>query len=244
MAIYAQADHGTTLKADHSPLTEADTASHHLISEGLKQLTSDLPLLSEESEAPPYSERSSWASYWLIDPLDGTKEFINRTGEFSVNIALIERNHPILGVVHLPSLGVTYYALRGHGAFKQEPGKSPLNIAAGDYRNQKLKVVCSRLHRGAPLEKFLEKIKDYESVNVGSSIKFCLIAEGMAHLYPRLSPTMEWDTAAGDCIVKEAGGIMTDLEGNPLKYNKPDLENPGFIVCGNPPYPWKSLPSS
>ncbi|MFI5305502.1 MAG: 3'(2'),5'-bisphosphate nucleotidase CysQ [Nitrospiria bacterium] len=238
MSVYSGGDFGTTLKADHSPLTRADTESHNIILQGLKLLSPQLHLLSEESEEPPYSERRTWDSYWLADPLDGTKEFINHTGEFTVNIALIEKGNPILGVIHIPFSGISYFAFRGNGAYKKEPGKMPYRISTGDYRDQKLKIICSRLHQGAVLEDFLKKIKGYESVNVGSSIKFCLIADGSAHLYPRLSPTMEWDTAAGQCIVSEAGGTVTDFERNPLKYNKPNLENPNFIVCGNPPFPW------
>lgn len=238
MAIYSQSDLGTTLKADDSPLTRADIASHQVISERLNQLTPNQPLLSEESAVPPYSERETWASYWLVDPLDGTKEFIKRTGEFTVNIALMEKNKPVLGVVHIPALRITFFALRGAGAFKEEFGKPPSRIYAGDYRNKPLKIVYSRSHKGADLDQFLKKFKDYESVSIGSSIKFCLIAEGKAHFYPRLYPTMEWDTAAGDCIVTEAGGSVTDLDRRPLQYNKPKLENPSFVVCGNPPFPW------
>lgn len=241
MEIYEMEDFATTLKDDESPLTRADIAAHHTILKGLKELTPDIPVLSEESEAVLYEKRRLWSIYWLVDPLDGTKEFLKRNGEFTVNIALIENGLPVLGVVHAPALGVTYYAERGKGAFKQAQGEAPVLIRVSDYRKGRLKIVISRSHRNDRLEKFLKKIPDYESVSMGSSLKFCLVAEGTAHLYPRLGPTMEWDTAASQCVVEEAGGSVTDFSGNRLRYNKPDLLNPAFIVCGNPPYPWQQL---
>ena len=242
MNIYANEDFGVTTKSDNSPLTKADLAAHNIILDGLKAIDSELPVLSEESKKIPYEERKLWKKYWLVDPLDGTKEFIKRTGEFTINIALIEEGTPILGVVHAPVFDATYFACSGFGAFKQIGDGSRVKISAGDYRNGKLKIVISRSHVGEMVERMLSNIsEDYEAVNRGSSLKLCLVAEGGAHLYPRLWPTSEWDTAASQCVVVEAGGAVTDLDGNPLIYNKPDLLNPSFIVCGKPPYPWKDL---
>lgn len=242
MNIYANEDFGVITKSDNSPLTKADLASHDIILDGLKVLNPELPVLSEESQKIPYEERKLWDRYWLVDPLDGTKEFIKRTGEFTINIALIENGSPVLGVVHAPVFDATYFACRGFGAFKQAGEGSRVKISAGDYRTGKLKIVISRNHVGEMLKRMLSNISDgYESVSRGSSLKLCLVAEGAAHLYPRLWPTSEWDTAASQCVVEEAGGAVTDLDGNPLIYNKPDLLNPSFMVCGQPPYPWKEL---
>ena len=241
MEIYKQADSGTTYKADDSPLTKADLASHHLLIEGLRALAPAWPMLSEESAAISYDERRGWERYWLIDPLDGTKEFIKRRDEFTVNVALIHRGEPILGVVHAPALGVTYAAAHGLGATKQLGAQPSEPIHAADYRTGRLKVVVSRSHAGPETEALLHKLGPADSISIGSSLKLCLVADGTAHLYPRLGPTMEWDIAAAQCVVEEAGGSVTDLEGRPLRYNKPSLENPHFMVCGEPPVPWKSV---
>jgi len=244
MEFYKQTDQGTTYKADESPLTKADLAAHHLLLKGLRDLTPDLPMLSEESAAISYDERRGWGCYWLIDPLDGTKEFIKRRDEFTVNVALIERGAPILGVVHAPALDVTYAAARGLGATKRQGRQAARPIHVADYRTGGLKVVVSRSHAGPETEALLRalglKFGSTESISVGSSLKLCLVAEGAAHFYPRLGPTMEWDIAAAQCVVEEAGGSVTDLDGRPLRYNKPWLENPHFVVCGEPPVPWKS----
>jgi adenylylsulfate kinase len=241
MAVYSKKDFGITYKTVDSPLTQADISAHDLILAGLKKLSPNLPILSEESKTIPYEQRRSWSTYWLVDPLDGTKEFIKRNDEFTVNIALIEKGSPVMGVVHAPALDLTYYAETGKSAFKQEGKKKPVKIKVSDYRNSKLKIAISRSHKDEPLDHFLQKIQDYESIRMGSSLKFCLIAEGTAHLYPRFGPTMEWDTAAAQCVVTEAGGMVTDLSGKSLRYNKPDLTNPDFIVSGQPAYPWKAL---
>ena len=241
LEIYKQENLEFTLKDDVSPLTRADMASHHLIIDALHRLTPDFPVLSEESGAIFYEERRKWSAYWLVDPLDGTKEFLRRNGEFTVNIARIENGCPVLGVVHAPAIEVTYYGEVNKGAHKQVQNRKPVPIQVSDYRTQKLKIVISRLHAVDAVENLLKKINDYECMNMGSSLKFCLIAEGAAHLYPRLGPTMEWDTAAAQCVVECAGGSVTDLDGNVLRYNKADLLNPGFMVCGSPPYPWQAL---
>ncbi len=231
MAIYANPIEVRS-KPDAPPLTEADLASHRILSEGLAGIAPDWPVLSEESPEIPYDKRRSWRHYWLIDPLDGTREFVSRNGEFTVNIALIEDGFPVLGVVYAPAIGRLYHAARGRGAMLESAGKSSA-ITASRYAEGKVRVVASRSHRGEKLDAFLERIGDFESVGMGSSLKFCLVAEGAADLYPRLGPTMEWDTAAAQCIVEEAGGSVTDLAGNRLRYNKPDLHNPEFLAAGD-----------
>lgn len=195
-------------------------------------------MLSEESKVEGYEVRKHWKRFWIVDPLDGTKEFIRRNGEFTVNIALIEGNEAILGVVFAPVLGVCYLAARGEGAFKVKNGFQE-RIRASGYKNGPLKVVASRSHRGPELEAFLNRLTGAEFVNMGSSLKLCLVAEGAAHLYPRFGPTMEWDTAAAQCVVEEAGGSVKDLLGRRLQYNKEDLLNHYFIAAGNPPFPWE-----
>ena len=237
MEIYLQNDFKTTYKEDYSPLTLADIASHKLIKENLKFLKPQLPILSEESKNLSYENRRSWESYWLIDPLDGTKEFIKKNGEFTVNIALIVHTMPVLGVVHAPSPNVTYYASKGKGAFKKEGNKKAENIKVADYKKGSLKIVASRSHKGEKLDVFLKdicsKIGKIEYIHMGSSLKLCLVAEGRAHLYPRLGPTMEWDTAAAQCIVEESGGFIVDIRGNPIRYNKENLLNNDFIVSSS-----------
>jgi 3'(2'), 5'-bisphosphate nucleotidase len=226
-------------KDDKSPLTEADMASHHAIVDGLKELTPDIPVLSEESASLPYAKRSSWQRYWLVDPLDGTKEFIKRNGEFTVNIALVDEGVAVLSVVHVPVTGVSYTACRGMGAFKQAPGKEPWPIKVRKLGTGPVAVVGSRSHRGDSLNRFLEKLGEHEMVSMGSSLKLCLVAEGAADIYPRLGPTSEWDTAAAQCVVEQAGGIVTDTEMKPLRYNTKDsLLNPYFLVIGDNSRDW------
>ncbi len=239
IAVYRERDLGIELKADVSPITRADRVAHQLIVKRLKDLEQGFPVLSEESREVLYQERQSWDTYWLVDPLDGTKEFIKRNDEFTVNIALIENGRAGLGVVHAPALGLTYYAVQGRGAFRVKAGGKPERIQVGDYREGRLKIAASRSHAGEALKEFLGKINNYERVSMGSSLKFCLIADGTAHLYIRFGRTMEWDTAAAQCVVEEAGGVVTDLSGTPLRYNKPDLSNPEFVATGSPPFPWR-----
>lgn len=224
-------------KDDHSPVTRADMASHNLIVSELHKMTPEIPVLSEESQAISYDARQHWKRFWLVDPLDGTKGFIKKDHNFTVNIALIEDGVPIIGVVHTPALGVTYYGETGKGAFKQTQNTTlPITVCA--YHKTDLKVVTSLFHGSEALEKFLAKMGATECIRMGSSLKLCLVAEGAAHLYPRFGPTMEWDTAAGQCVVTAAGGSVTDLSGTPLRYNKPDLHNPDFMVTGSPAFPW------
>lgn len=237
-------------KADDSPLTQADLAAHHVLFPALAALLPGVPVLSEESELPPWSERSAWTRYWIIDPLDGTKEFIKRNGEFTVNVALIDHGKPVLGVVHVPVLGVTYSALDNHGAWKEALGarekihtrKLPPRIAAGDT----IEVVASRSHGADAVNALLERIEQHAGSvttrNMGSSLKLCLVAEGNADIYPRLALTSEWDTAAAQAIVEAAGGQVYDLQWRVLRYNtKDNILNPFFYVIGDTDFDWSTV---
>ena len=231
-------------KEDRSPLTEADRASHEIISARLQALTPEVPVLSEESARADYEKRADWRRFWLVDPLDGTKEFINRNGEFTVNIALIEEQRPMLGVVYVPVTALTYFACAGRNAFKQRGDNEAQAIRVRPYEGGKPIVVASRSHAGKETAAFLADIGAHDVISMGSSLKFCLVAEGAADVYPRLGPTMEWDTAAAQCVVETAGGRVTDLERRPLVYNKPDLHNPWFLVSGAGGYDWyRHLPA-
>ncbi|MBK8164290.1 MAG: 3'(2'),5'-bisphosphate nucleotidase CysQ [Gammaproteobacteria bacterium] len=226
-------------KEDKSPLTEADMAAHHAIVAGLSALTPELPVLSEESAALPFAERAAWRRYWLVDPLDGTREFVKRNGEFTVNIALIENHEPVLGVILVPVTGLCYYAARGGGAFLQRPGDQAAAIRVRLLDLAHVIVAGSRSHAGGTLAGFLANIGSHELISMGSSLKSCLVAEGRADVYPRLGPTSEWDTAAAHCIVEEAGGRVTDTAMRPLRYNtKESLLNPDFFVSGDPAHDW------
>lgn len=228
LEVYESADFGVEAKADDSPLTKADLASHHVIVSALEALTPDIPVLSEESKEMPYSERKHWTRFWLVDPLDGTKEFVKRNGEFTVNIALIDNGQPVLGVIYIPVTGETYQAAAGYGARRAET-----TLQADEQLTDPLRVVASRSHAGAETVAYFERLEqDYqlELVSKGSSLKFCLVAAGEAALYPRFGPTMEWDTAAAQCIVEQAGGTVTTMDGAPLRYNKENLLNPYFVV--------------
>lgn len=226
-------------KADESPLTAADMASHKTIVAGLESLTPDIPILSEESATIPFAERQQWDWYWLVDPLDGTKEFIKKNGEFTVNIALIHHGDAVLGVVHVPVKDITYYGADGLGAFRQEGEAQPQSIHVTGPNDGKLKVVGSRSHAGDSLKQFLDKLGEHEMVSMGSSLKLCLVADGSADIYPRLGPTSEWDTAASQAVVEAAGGKVTTLDMQPLKYNTKDsLLNPFFLVFGDAGRDW------
>ncbi len=232
MVVYQKKDFGTTYKEDQSPLTEADMAAHYVIMDGLKTLTPELPALSEESKSVSYTLRRAWEAYWLIDPLDGTKEFVKRSDQFTVNIALVKSGVPVLGVVHAPALNLTYYGAKNLGVFKKVIGKKAVPISVSDDRSRVLKIAGSLSHGKEALEAFLKKIGPHELVRMGSSLKLCLVAEGAVDFYPRFGRTMEWDTAAAQAIVTEAGGSVTDASGKSLQYNKPDLANPHFFVRG------------
>ena len=238
MTIYNQ-DFSVVRKDDNSPLTEADMAAHAVIDDGLEALTPEYPLLSEESADIPFEDRARWEYYWLVDPLDGTREFIKHNGEFTVNIALIHAHRAILGVVYAPALSLCYYAAEGLGAYKQEADKPPVPIQVQSHRRDKLIVAGSRSHRGESLDRFLEKLGDYDLLSMGSALKSCLVAEGAADIYPRLGLTSEWDTAAAHCIVTEAGGRLTNTQMQDLPYNtKESLLNPHFFVFGDNSVNW------
>jgi 3'(2'), 5'-bisphosphate nucleotidase len=241
LEVYAT-DFDVQEKDDASPLTQADMASHHIIGRGLKDLTPDIPVLSEESGLPEFTERSQWHKYWLVDPLDGTKEFVNRNGEFTVNIALIEKNRPVFGVVHVPVKGKTYLGCAGYGAELRDFRSAPVKISVANGSSQPARVVGSRSHRGSSLDGFLENLGKYQLHPVGSSLKFCLVAEGAADIYPRLGPTSEWDTAAAQAVVEQAGGSVVTLDGNPLSYNsKAEILNPHFLVIGPQDRDWLGM---
>ena len=219
------------LKKDLSPITAADNLSHNIITERLKILTPKIPILSEENCNIPYKIRSQWTQYWLVDPLDGTKEFISQNGEFTVNIALIENNNPILGVIHLPVTNETYWGSQVNGSFYSNKNNDVERIRVSENHQNPMRLVASRSHPSDVLNSLLEKIIDYEIIEVGSSIKFCLIASGQADCYPRFGPTSEWDTAAGEAIVRFAGGHVIATNGNSMNYNlKEDYLNPNFLV--------------
>lgn len=239
LKIYGEKEIAFQSKADNSPLTEADLAAHRTIQKELGVLPEVFPLLSEESEEIPFEERRKWRTFWLIDPLDGTKEFLQRNGEFTVNIALIHDHLPILGIVHAPALGVTYFAAQGLGAFCEQEGRC-FPISVHKPANPRIRVVASRSHPSPQVDQYLKNLPfPSEKISIGSSLKFCLVAEGRADLYPRFGPTNEWDTAAAHAVLLEAGGQVVDLEGKPLRYNtRPSLKNPLFLAYGDDSIPW------
>lgn len=226
-------------KDDRSPLTAADMAAHRVIVHGLQALTPDIPILSEESATVDYETRRTWQRYWLVDPLDGTREFVKRNGEFTVNIALIDNHHSTLGVVLVPVTGVCYYAACNYGAFKATPGEPPRSIHTRPAQPEMLAIAGSRSHGSDRFREFLQELGEAEIVAIGSSLKSCLVAEGEVDLYPRFGPTSEWDTAAAQCVVEQAGGLVTDMQFKPLRYNTKDsLLNPSFLVAGDPTFDW------
>jgi len=229
MQIY-NTDFAVEYKDDKSPLTEADTKANKIICDALTALYPDIPLMSEENKEVAYDERKEWEYYWCIDPIDGTKEFIKKNGEFTVNIALIYKNTPVLGVVYAPAIGEMYRAKQGMGAFKNGQ-KLPLHVNTAP--EEKLFVVASKSHLSKETQDFIDALetKEIEQVSKGSSLKLCMVAEGSADIYPRLAPTMEWDTAAADAIVREAGKMTYQFDNNTkVIYNKEDLLNPWFVV--------------
>jgi len=236
LEIYADEDRfQTEIKGDNSPLTEADKQSNKIICEALKDHFPDIPVISEETKQDSYEVRALYKHFFLVDPLDGTKEFIKRNGEFTINIAYVEGHHPIGGFVFVPCTSMAYAAFYGDGAVRIEPDgtKTTLRTNPFNLMDPYLKVVASRSHRDALTEKIIAGMNAPEIVSAGSSLKFLLIAEGQADFYPRLAPTMEWDTAAAQCILEEAGGSILQYPSlQPLVYNKPDLLNPYFIAMG------------
>jgi 3'(2'), 5'-bisphosphate nucleotidase len=241
LEVYAT-DFEVQSKHDASPLTKADLASHNAIIAGLEALTPGLPIISEEDGLPAFAEREKWTRYWLIDPLDGTKEFVNRNGEFTVNIALIDNHRPVFGVVRVPVQRKTYIGCEGFGAERRDDGHASQKIRVAASAGQPPRVVGSRSHRGASLDAFLDSLGDFDLVPMGSSLKFCVVAEGGADIYPRLGPTSEWDTAAAQAVVEQAGGSVLELDGRPLAYNKKeDILNPWFFVVGAADRDWLAL---
>ncbi|WP_447830896.1 3'(2'),5'-bisphosphate nucleotidase CysQ [Aeromonas salmonicida] len=234
MAIYSQ-PFTVEYKGDESPLTAADKGAHEVIVQALAGLTPDIPVLSEESGPEVMGLRHGWSRYWLVDPLDGTKEFVSRNGEFTVNIALIEDGKPLWGLVYAPVLDRLWYGGKGMGAWRVADGKREAIQTLPHQEGSSWRVVGSRNHLSRETLDYLARFGDIERgeielVSMGSSLKFCIIAEGGAELYPRLAPTCEWDTAAAQAVLEGAGGSVTRLDGSPLAYNKPDILNPWFVA--------------
>lgn len=246
MSVYDNPDTVASItKEDNSPLTEADRQAHRLITLALQQLTPDIPVLSEESPSEQHAAatRKQWPTLWLVDPLDGTREFLKRNGEFTVNIALIHQHRPTLGVITAPALNLAWSGIPGRGAWR-------CPLAASSTHDeihirpcaQPPVVVGSRSHRGDSLDTLLARLGNSDLQAVGSALKFCRVAEGRADLYPRLSPTSEWDTAAGQAILEAAGGQVLTLDGLPMRYNQRDtLLNPAFIAVGDTAFNWQRL---
>ena len=230
-------------KLDRSPVTTADLAAHECIAEGLPQIAGSLPLVSEEAKPAPWRVRKQWETYWLIDPLDGTRELLKGSPEFTVNIALIHQHRPLLGVIGVPALGLIYYAYCGGGAFRCEEGKPDCAIGVRLAPKDASFTVAARHHfAGAQIRCLMDRIGAYQEKRIGSSLKSCRVAEGSLDLYPRHGPTSEWDTAAAQCILEEAGGWLMDWELRPLRYNcKPSLLNPSFLAVGDRCYDWPRL---
>ncbi|MFT4205098.1 MAG: 3'(2'),5'-bisphosphate nucleotidase CysQ [Chitinophagaceae bacterium] len=231
MAIYNDAtqEFDISFKDDLSPLTKADKQSHKIIKDTLYKLYPDIPLLSEEGADIDYEERKGWTMYWCVDPLDGTKEFIKKNGEFTVNISLVIENHPWLGIIYIPAKQVLYYANQLIGAWKKELNDIPVQIFAQKNEDFNWTAIGSRTHSSSEENLILSQYPIKDKIFIGSSIKFCYIAEGMAQIYCRTGPTMEWDTAAGQAIVECAGGVVRQLDGTDFVYNKESLVNPGFV---------------
>lgn len=237
-------------KDDNSPVTQADLKAHAILTPRLAALLPGVPVLSEESTLPPYETRRQWQRYWIVDPLDGTKEFINRNGEFTVNVALIDQGVPIFGVVHVPVLNTTYVGVKGQGAWKwagnTQTEISVRSIASRVQNQLPIELVASRRHGADAVENLLQRVSaalgEVATKNMGSSLKLCLVAEGEADLYPRLALTSEWDTAAAQAVVEAAGGVVVDDRFEVLRYNrKEDILNPHFYVIGDSTFNWRAL---
>lgn len=252
MDVYSR-EFSVAEKADRTPLTEADLRSQHTILAGLAQLTPGIPVVAEESATVPWAERRQWRELWLVDPLDGTREFVSRNPEFTVNIALVRDHRPVLGIVHVPAQSKDYYAYVNGGhpdsapaddaesgcAFRQKAGESATPIRVAKQAEEPLRIVGSKSHRGDSLDALLTKVGPHVLKPIGSSLKLCLVAEGSADFYPRLGPTMEWDTAAAQAVAECAGARVIDLQGKPLRYNaREDLLNPHFLAFADTSRNW------
>jgi 3'(2'), 5'-bisphosphate nucleotidase len=240
LAVYAQ-DFEVVCKDDDSPVTAADLAAQHVIEEGLHALAPGIPVISEEALAAPWAERRTWRRYWLVDPLDGTREFVKRNGEFTVNIALVEDHRSVLGVVLAPVTGDLYAAAAGEGAWRQRTPDAMRERLSTRRADGLLMVTGSRSYGTGRTMALLNRLGEHETFALGSSLKFCVIARGDADIYLRLGATSEWDTAAAQCVLEEAGGAVLDLAGRPFRYNTRDsLINPEFIACGDTTIDWPS----
>ena len=248
MRVY-QEDFDIDDKADGSPVTTADRLAHELILQHLSRITPEIPVLSEESAEEAAGGRRGWSRFWLVDPLDGTKEFINRNGEFTVNIALVDDGEAVLGVVHTPAMEVTHFAARGCGAHRRDAAGTR-SIRTRPFDPARVCLVASRSHAGEAVTAYRQALQqavgEVESRSMGSALKICLVAEAEADVYPRLGPTSEWDTAASHCVLKEAGGALLDTLGNELTYNRREtLLNPHFLAIGDSGHDWlQYLPES
>ncbi|PCM45240.1 3'(2'),5'-bisphosphate nucleotidase CysQ [Marinobacter sp. ANT_B65] len=227
-----QSDFKVSYKEDESPITAADIASHEIIVRGLRNISRDIPILSEESVAAPWEERKHWRRFWLIDPIDGTRDFTQRTGEFTVNIAMIEDGVPVMGVVTAPALKEAFWGVKGEGAHKRDRTGLIHRMRVAEPGEVK-RVVASKNHLNDETRAFIDNLGAHQTVQAGSSLKFCRIAEGHADIYPRMGPTSEWDTGAAHAVLRAAGGDVRSLDGLPLQYGKKDVLNPHFIAAGN-----------
>ena len=235
-----ESDFDVVRKDDASPLTAADLASHRCIVDGLRALTPDVPVLSEESTGIGAAERLGWHRLWIVDPLDGTREFVKRNGEFTVNIALVEAGVATFGVVLAPVTGVLWHGGAAWGAFRQarDGAETPTRVRAPAVAP--LRVAASRSHRDARTGTFIERMGEVEPVGLGSSLKFCAVADGGIDVYPRFGPTSEWDTAAAQAVLEGAGGAVLDLQGRPFRYNRREtILNGGFVALGDVSLPWR-----
>ena len=228
--VYDRGNWEMVLKADRSPLTEADRASHAILCEGLARIAPRIPVLSEESDVIPFDIRKHWESYFLIDPLDGTREFVARIPEFAINIALISKGHPVIGLIHSPLERTTLFAEKGRGVLKVKDGS--IRVPVNGPSQSVVRVLLSHTDHTRDLGPLLAKLPEHTVVRMGSSLKFCDVAEGKADFYPRLKPSMEWDTASGTILVEESGGVVCDLSGTRIEYNRQDMLNPPFFVMG------------
>jgi len=239
MSHYGSTD-GIEYKDDDTPVTRADRDADAILTAALRDFAPSIPVVSEETAADRKAPLGR--TFFLVDPLDGTKEFITRNGEFTVNVALVHGNRPVLGVVHAPVLDTDYFACEGYGAFRRRGQEPAQPIRVTEPAAAPVRVVGSRSHRGSSLDGFLERVGPHQLVAVGSSLKFCMVAEGAADVYPRLGPTSEWDTAAGHCVLEQAGGHVVRLDGQPLSYNaRPEILNPHFLAYGDDGPDWAAM---
>lgn len=239
MQIYAS-DFAVQHKDDRSPLTAADQAAHRVLVDGLSRLEPGYPVLSEESAAVDWEVRRRWQRYWLVDPLDGTREFVKRNGEFTVNVALIDDGVPVFGVVQAPVTGELWWGGNEIGSYRRSPDDVDSRLASACPAPAPLRVAASRSHLDPRTQALLDRLGEHERFGLGSSLKFCRLAEGLADVYPRFGPTSEWDTAAAQCVLEGAGGCVIDIHGQPLRCNqKPSLLNGDFLALGDADLPWR-----